>query len=173
MRRQAQVLTEAAVGTRILVIGYGNPSRGDDGAGQVLAERLEALRLPCVTVDADYQLSIEHAALAADHDVVVFADAAADLGDADDAFTFTPVSPKPGEVSFSHAVSPGQVLFLARACFGAAPRGFLLGLRAPRLEGFREGLSPGTALAVEEALTFLRGFIGRGDRAPESESGDA
>jgi len=60
----------------VLVIGYGNPGRRDDGLGPALAERLQELRLPGVDVDADYQLTVEDAAAAAEHDVVVFADAA-------------------------------------------------------------------------------------------------
>ena len=60
---------------RILLIGYGNPGRADDGLGPALADRIEALDLPGLTVESDYQLSIEHAALAAGHDIVIFADA--------------------------------------------------------------------------------------------------
>ena len=43
---------------RILVIGYGNPGRRDDGLGPALAARLEALALPGVTVESDFQLAI-------------------------------------------------------------------------------------------------------------------
>ena len=49
-------------GTRILVIGYGNPGRCDDGLGPALVARLESLRIPGLSVEVDYQLSIEHAA---------------------------------------------------------------------------------------------------------------
>jgi hypothetical protein len=63
------------MGKRVLVIGYGNPGRADDGLGPALATALEALRIPGLTVESDYQLSIEHAAMAAEHDIVVFADA--------------------------------------------------------------------------------------------------
>ena len=49
-------------GNRVLVIGYGNPGRQDDGLGAAVIERLEALGLEGVTVDADYQLNIEDAA---------------------------------------------------------------------------------------------------------------
>jgi DNA-binding response OmpR family regulator len=44
---------------RVLVIGYGNPGRLDDGLGPALAETLQRLDLPGVTVDADYQLTAE------------------------------------------------------------------------------------------------------------------
>ncbi len=151
---------------RVLVIGYGNPARGDDGLGPALADRLERLALPGVTVDADYQLAIEHAALAAEHDIVVFADAAAG-GDA--AFSFAPIGPA-GDASFStHAVTPGQVLALAGSCFGAAPAGYVLAIRGHALEGFTEGLTDAARAGLEVALGHLVAFIG----TSQSETDDA
>jgi hydrogenase maturation protease len=141
---------------RILVVGYGNPARGDDGLGPELAGRLEALAIPGVTVDADYQLSVEHAALAAEHDVVVFADATA-RGDA--AFTFAPIAPSAGTAFCAHAVTPAQVLGLAASCFGAAPSGYLLGIRGHVLEGFGEGLTCEARAGLEAALGHLVRFI--------------
>ena len=61
--------------TKILLIGYGNPGRSDDGLGPALAAQIAALGLAGVTVDIDYQLTVDHAALIATQDVVVFADA--------------------------------------------------------------------------------------------------
>ncbi len=141
---------------KLLVIGYGNPGRGDDGLGPALAERLELLRIPGVTVETDYQLSIEHAALAAEHDVVVFADAATD---ASAPFYFRPISGASGDACTSHAVTPGEVLFLARSCFGATPRGFLLGMRAQALDRFHEGLTSDAQAVLDSALEHLLRFI--------------
>ena len=152
--------------TRVLVIGYGNPARGDDGLGPALADRLEQLALPGVTVDADYQLAIEHAALAAEHDIVVFADAAAG-GDAP--FTFAPLAPAGGESFSTHAVTPGQVLELAASCFGATPAGYVLAIRGHALEGFTEGLTSGARAGLEAALGHLVAFI----EASQSETDDA
>ena len=44
-----------------LVIGIGNPSRGDDAIGPLAVERLEALALPGVELLTDFQLQVEHA----------------------------------------------------------------------------------------------------------------
>lgn len=153
----------AAGAPRVLVLGYGNPARGDDGLGPALAERVEALHLPGVVVETDYQLCIEHAALAAEHDVVVFADACVD---ADAAFAFGPVAPAPDEAFCTHAVTPGQVLRLATTCFGAAPRAYLLGLRARAIEGFDEGLTTEAQAGLDAGLRHLVGFI-------EAETGHA
>jgi hydrogenase maturation protease len=141
---------------RILVIGYGNPGRGDDGLGPAIAARLEALQIPSLSIESDYQLSIEHAALAAEHDIVVFADAARD---AEGPFYFRPVASAPARTPGSHSVTPAEVLFLARSCFNASPQGFLLGIYAPDLARFEEGLSPAARQALEAALEYLREFI--------------
>ena len=142
---------------RILIIGYGNPGRGDDGLGPALAARIEALNLPGVSVESDYQLAVEHAALAAEHDLVVFADAALD---AEEPFYFRPLEAAPAPPKFtSHGISPAEVLHLASVCFKSYPAGYLLGIRAHFTEGFREGLSREALKNLDEALEHLRQFI--------------
>ncbi len=46
---------------RILVLGYGNPGRCDNGLGPALAARLETLHPPGVTAGSDCQLCVKHA----------------------------------------------------------------------------------------------------------------
>jgi len=144
----------AAVGARkTLLIGYGNPGRRDDGLGPALAASFEALRLPGLTVEIDYQLSVEHAALAAEHDVVVFADAAAS---GPEPFSFRAVEPK-GECGFStHSVSPAGVLALAHELFGGACRGYVLGVRGYDFGEFGEGLSSPARANLAAAVEFLK-----------------
>jgi hydrogenase maturation protease len=141
----------------VLVIGYGNPGRRDDGLGPALAGRLEELRLPGVAVDADYQLTVEDAAAAAEHDVVVFADAA-QAGP--EPFFFRPVEPR-GELGFSsHGCEPPAVLALARDLFDAHARAYILGIRGYEFDEFGEGLSSrakdNLAAATEFLLDVLR-----------------
>jgi hydrogenase maturation protease len=144
---------------RVLVIGFGNPARGDDGLGPALAGRLEALQLPGVTVETDYQLSIEHAALVSEYDVVVFADAAVD---ATEAFYFRPAEHRTVILASTHSVSPDQVLALAQSCFAARPRGYLLGMRAHAMGDFFEGLSNEAQAGLEAALARVIAFIEQG-----------
>jgi hydrogenase maturation protease len=142
---------------RILVIGYGNPGRGDDGLGPALAERLEGLHLPGVTVESDYQLAIEHAAMAAEHDVVVFADAAMDAGEP---FYFRPLEAAHAPPSFtSHGISPEEVMYLTGSCFRSFPAGYVLGIRASEVDDFREGLSSSAEENLGKALEHLLRFI--------------
>jgi hydrogenase maturation protease len=137
---------------RVLLIGYGNPGRIDDGLGPALAREVAALGLDGVTVEEAYQLAVEDAAAAAEHDVVVFADAAA-AGPGP--FRFTPVAPD-GTVRFTtHSVSPGAVLAMAREHFDAEPRGWLLAIRGHEFDGFGEALSPRAAKNLAAAAHFV------------------
>ena len=61
-----------------LLIGYGNPGRGDDGLGPAFARRIAARQLPGITIDIDYQLTVDHALMISEAETVVFADAALD-----------------------------------------------------------------------------------------------
>lgn len=137
---------------RVLVIGYGNPGRLDDGLGPALAQRLAATAPPDVTVDADYQLTVEDAAAIAEHDVVVFVDAAVK---GTEPFYFRPVTPS-AEVSFtSHSISPASLLGLVRDVFRRDTRGYVLGIRGYEFNEFGERLSPRAAVNLERARDFL------------------
>ena len=117
----------------VLVIGYGNPGRCDDGLGPALAEAVERLHLPGVTVEADYQLTVEDAAAAAAHRYVVFADAS--VGGREP-FFFRAVHPAGGTSFSTHSVEPEAVLALARDLFQADTRGLRArdpGLPLPRV----------------------------------------
>ena len=86
----------------LLLLGYGNPGRLDDGLGPALAASVEALALPGVTVQSDYQLGLEDAQPASRHDVVIFADAAAS---GEDPISFQRLEPASGLGSLTHPVS--------------------------------------------------------------------
>jgi hydrogenase maturation protease len=136
----------------VLLIGYGNPGRQDDGLGPALAEAVERLRIPDVTVEADYQLTVEDAAAAAAHRYVVFADAS--VGGREP-FYFRAVQPAE-HLSFStHSVEPEAVLALARNLFQADTKGYVLGIRGYRFNEFGEALSDEARENLAAALRFI------------------
>jgi hydrogenase maturation protease len=99
---------EPPAGVRpILVIAIGNPSRGDDALGPMLAERLEALDLPGVEVLTDFQLQVEHALDLLGRSEVVFVDAAAG---GEGPFSFLPAGATACTSVTTHALSAAAVL---------------------------------------------------------------
>ena len=138
---------------RVLVIGYGNPGRCDDGIGPALAARLKELDIPGVRVESAYQLNVEDAATVAEYDVVVFADACLC---APPPYALRPLEPRNGTIEFStHSQAPEGVLGLAHDVFGARTRGFALGIRGYDFHDFGEYLSADAEANVTAALAFL------------------
>lgn len=137
---------------RVLLIGYGNPGRLDDGLGPALAEMLEKKHLPGLTVDADYQLTVEHSKQVADHDVVIFADASIN---GEEPFFFKPLPPRAAMSFSSHSVEPQAVLAMAQDLFHSPTRGFALGIRGYEFNEFGERLSEKASQNLKQAETFL------------------
>lgn len=139
---------------RVLTIGYGNPGRLDDGLGPAMAEMLEALALPGVTVDADYQLTVEDAAAVAQHDAVVFMDAAVT---GPEPFSFQRVVPddRSAVTWSSHSLEPAMLMALARDLFGAGAEGFVLAVRGYEFDDFGERLCDRARDNLAAALQFL------------------
>lgn len=165
-------ITEIAVGSAgVLLIGFGNPGRLDDGLGPALAEAVEKLGLPGVTVEADYQLTVEDAAEVARHKKVIFADA--DVG-GPEPFWVRRVYPGSDGMSFSsHAVEPSAVLSLARDLFGGRPEAYILGIRGYEFNAFGESLSQKAQANLAAALAYVESSIRRGCFCPvRAEGGD-
>lgn len=111
----------------VLLIGIGNPSRGDDAIGPLAIERLEALGLPATELLTDYQLQVEHALDLIGRRVVVFIDAAAS---GTVPFSFKPVIPAANSSAITHALSPAAVLeTFQRVSEAPLPDAFILAVR--------------------------------------------
>jgi hydrogenase maturation protease len=136
---------------RVLVLGYGNPGRQDDGLGPAVVARIEALGWPHVTAYDDYQLNIEDAIEVAEHDVVWFVDASRN-GPAP--FAVEAVAPAATLDFTSHLVRPQAILAMARQYYGGAPQAFLLGIRGYEFE-FVEALTPAAVDNLQSTLAML------------------
>ena len=140
----------------ILVYGYGNPGRQDDGLGPALVEQLEAWaqaeKIAGVAFDSNYQLNAEDALAVAESGQVVFVDAAQE-GPAP--FEFRPLAPQK-EISFStHAMSAESVLALADELYGARPPAWLLAIRGEAWEP-NAALSAAALAHLAAAREFLQ-----------------
>ncbi|MGC4116632.1 MAG: hydrogenase maturation protease [Myxococcales bacterium] len=143
------------------MLGIGNPGRQDDGLGPLLAERAESWALQGLTVDSDYQLTVEDSAAAAEHDVLVIADAAAA---GPEPFSFRVLAPTSHLEFSSHSVEPGGVLGLAQHMFGKAPKAYVLAVRGYEFEHCLDpSISEKAQTNLEAALAFLKPLVESGD----------
>jgi hydrogenase maturation protease len=147
---------EVSITTGILVVGYGNTLRGDDGVGPRVAEAVAKLRLPGVRTLICPLLTPELADQISRAKKVIFVDAAVD-------------APKevqwrklePGETSqlMGHAADPRTMLALARDVFGHAPEAWWLTIPAVDLS-FRENFSPEVQRGFAQAIKKITAFCG-------------
>lgn len=140
---------------RVLILGYGNPGRQDDGLGPAIAGAVAAWELPNVTTDDPYQLNIEDAAALAEHDLVVFVDASVD---APAPYSLTRIAPAAAITFTSHSVSPESVLALCADHFHATPEAYVLAVRGYAFE-FEEGLTPQARDNMISALACVQALI--------------
>ena len=157
---------------RVLILAWGNPSRGDDALGPRLIERLEGLRdagvVPGVELLTDFQLQIEHALDLVERDLVVFADAAAS---GPEPFAFGPVVPDSLLPISTHALSPGAVLNVYRQVMeGPAPPCYVLGIRGYAFDLGRD-LSPAASMNLDAALVHLLDWLARTEGRAPREAG--
>lgn len=146
---------------RILVLGYGNPGRQDDGLGPAAAAEIARLEWPNLTAYDNYQLNIEDAADVAEHDIVWFVDAAK-AGPSP--YAVRGLSPASVVEFSSHIVRPEVILAIARQYYGKSPQAFLLGIRGYRFK-FVEELTPAATGNLQVALAMLTDKI-RAVQAP-------
>lgn len=144
---------------QILIYGYGNPGRQDDGLGNELVKRLEKWTvnegMAGIGFDSNYQLNIEDAEIISGKDLVIFADASVE--DIDD-FLITRVTGEK-EVSFTtHAASPGYIVKLCHELFNKQPDVFLLHIKGYKWE-FQEGLSNEAMINLEKALEYIKPIL--------------
>jgi hydrogenase maturation protease len=161
----------SAAAPDVLILGFGNPGRLDDGLGPAFAEAVEAMRLPGVTAEANYQLTVEDAAEVARHRVVLFADA--DVG-GPEPFWVKRIDAGSAHASFStHSVEPRAVLALARELFHAEPEAYLMGIRGYRFDAFGELLSPRAQENLAAAVAYVAASAPRGSFPEVRPQGEA
>ena len=135
---------------RLLLIGIGNDSRGDDGLGWKFASEMETA-FPEMNVAYRYQLQIEDAEFISGFDTVVFVDSTREA--LPNGFSWTRCEPL-ADVSFStHRQPPGTIVYLARELFGSGVNAFVLAISGQDW-GLHEGLSTEASHNLTLALAF-------------------
>jgi hydrogenase maturation protease len=141
---------------KILIYGYGNPGRQDDGLGNAFVEKLEKWvhenHLQGFEFDSNYQLNIEDAAAIADKDLVIFADASTEKIES---FILTPVDASTKVAFTTHAASPGYIIGLCKKIYNRIPPTYLLHIKGYEWD-FKEGLTKKAKQNLEESLKAIK-----------------
>jgi hydrogenase maturation protease len=142
--------------THTLVIGYGNPLRGDDGIGPRVAEIVESWKIPGVKVLTRRQLVPELIDEIKGVQRVLFVDAAMDPHS--DGYTADRAEPHKSRRPLGHHETPGNLLALARDLEQAAPDAWLVTISALALE-HGEAISEIAEDNIKRALVWIRAWL--------------
>ena len=136
-----------------LVIGYGNPLRGDDGAGWAVAEALPGELDGCTVVTVQ-ELLPELAERTARSSRAVFVDAR--IGPSPGRIRASAIVPTGADATLlGHAMEPGAVVGLAAQLYGWTGDAWLVSIEAAEF-GYGTGLSAPVAAAVPAAVAAVR-----------------
>ena len=157
---------------KYIILGYGNPDRGDDGVAyyilneliQKLAENRKALEEFQETgiveinndVDIWYNLQLvpEVSQDLADYKNAIFLDA--HTAEIPDEILITEISPHYQNSPFTHHLTPASCLDLADQLFGHSPKATLITIRGYQFDFSRELSKKTTDLAKQALLTILK-----------------
>ena len=139
----------------VLILTWGNPSRGDDALGPLCHDNLTQLKLHQVEVVTDFQLQIEHCTDLENRKLVIFVDASVSAAAP---FEFREISPQQDQSFSSHAVSPQSLMAICQQVNASPlPKCWLMEIRGYQF-GLGESLSSQAAenlRAAEQAIEDL------------------
>ena len=136
-----------------LIIGYGNPLRGDDRLGWEVADQIARDAGDSIKVLTRHQLTPELAEPISNADVVVFVDACHEGRPGD--WRCEKVRPD-GTIpqAFAHHLTPVSLLDYAAAIFDAKPTALLISVTADSFK-YCETLTPKVAAVVPEVVDYI------------------
>jgi hydrogenase maturation protease len=140
---------------RVLIVGYGNPLRGDDGIGWVAAQKLgqkfkNDSRVGSLAV---HQLTPELADPISKVELVLFIDAAEGQPPGHLCCTFITPQPRRSNQaqSMTHDFDPPRLLTMARTVYGCCPQAMLFTIAGQEF-AHRESLTRTVELACERLV---------------------
>jgi hydrogenase maturation protease len=141
----------------LLVLGIGNPSRGDDALGPAFVERAAGIAGEDVELLTDFQLQIEHALDLEGRRGVLFVDASTI---AKAPFELVRITAKDDRSHTTHAMTPEAVLGTYERVVGDPPEAWLLAIRGERFE-LGDPLSDEARANLDAALAFFATYAMR------------
>ena len=158
---------------RVLVFGFGNADRQDDGvAWHILVGLAQKMNLITPSEPGDLftssknqillqfnlQLTPELAETIKDFDVIYFVDA--HTGAINEDISFNTIIPQTQSSPFTHHLSPQMLLSITQTIYGTVPKAFLLSVRANEFSFSRE-LSQETLTLSKNAIALLYSEISK------------
>lgn len=136
----------------VLVLTYGNPSRGDDALGTAMFDLLEENPPDNVDLLTDFQLQIEHATDLQNREYILFIDAGVSCAEP---FELSRLSAIKDDSFTTHAMSPASVLSVYQQIYQRdPPPSYLLTIRA-----YEFGLGKSMSDAARKNLTKAYGYL--------------
>ena len=157
---------------KVLIYGYGNPGRQDDGLGNAFVEKMgnwcKLKNISWIEVDSNYQLNVEDAETISHKDIVIFIDAS--MESIDD-YCFTRAIPSESSIEFTmHAVSASFILDFCNKLYNKNPDCYLMHIKGYEWD-LKEGLSDKANENLEKAFDFLIGQFSNLDGLTERLEG--
>ena len=156
----------------ILIIGYGNPLRGDDAVGPVAAAALAGLYEKDTAVDVltVQQLAPELAEKVARYDLAVLVDARLQAPAGQVILEDVVLSSRKSSRPFSHHMTPHELLAITQELYRVSPRMVMASITTESFEvGSPLTAEVETALAplIERIKSLVHDHRQPGDRGPE------
>jgi len=151
-----------------IIVGYGNPDRGDDGVAfkllqQLLKftgnEKMDLLSSDLIPLSTDLdlwfnlQLLPEFADTIANYKQALFVDA--HTGEIEEDIQYIPIEPNYQSSPFTHHFTPASCLALAQEIAGNYPDSWMLSIRGYRFD-FDQNLSPKTEQLLLKAVQMIK-----------------
>ncbi len=140
----------------ILLIGYGNPTRMDDGVGWYIADKIKENFSNLVDVIKAHQLTVEMVDDIKDRDFVIFVDA--HISNENDWVRSEEIKPDSSLGMITHVIKPSNLLAFCKNLYHRHPKAYLYSVKGVEFD-FGEELSEQTRKLADEAIQKIVNVI--------------
>jgi hydrogenase maturation protease len=141
---------------KFLIIGYGNTLRSDDGVGQIVAEKIEAFKLPNVQCIYRHQLTPELVEKIVLFPNIIFIDAC--VNNEKVTMINLPRFDINNQNQYGHYCTPEYLLYLTNLIYHKSPQSFLISIPINNID-LGEELSDFAQQGVKITLDMIKEII--------------